>query len=87
MQYPDLLLQHPSKTLATYISETSETYACNMRFQRNITLLLGRMELIVVELDDGANRGWWRHIELVDVPAEWRALRGRAPPTRGCEHP
>jgi hypothetical protein len=27
-----------------YISEILETYACNMRFQRNISLLLGRME-------------------------------------------
>ena len=32
-------LQHTSKT-----SETLETYACNMCFQRNISLLLGRME-------------------------------------------
>jgi hypothetical protein len=26
--------------------ETLETYACNMRFQRNVTLLLGRMEAL-----------------------------------------
>ena len=46
MQHPDLLyntdikyLQHTSE-----ISETLETYASNMRFQRNVTLLLGRME-------------------------------------------
>ena len=32
-------LQHISKT-----SETLETYFCNMRFQRNISLLLRRME-------------------------------------------
>ena len=38
-------LQHTSNT-----SEILETYACNMHFERNITLLLGRMELIA-ELD------------------------------------
>jgi hypothetical protein len=27
-----------------YTSETIETYVCNMHFQRNISLLLGRME-------------------------------------------
>jgi hypothetical protein len=32
-------LQHPFGT-----SETLETYFCNMRFQRNISLLLRRME-------------------------------------------
>ena len=32
-------LQHPFET-----SETLETYFCNMRFQRNISLLFGRME-------------------------------------------
>ena len=32
-------LQHISE-----ISETIEIYSCNMRFQRNISLLLGRME-------------------------------------------
>jgi hypothetical protein len=32
-------LQHTSKT-----SEIIETYSCNMRFQRNISLLLDRME-------------------------------------------
>ena len=42
-------LQHTSET-----SEILKTYACNMRFQRNIILLLGRMELVVVELDGGA---------------------------------
>ena len=29
-------------------------YACNMCFQRNVTLLLGRTELVLVELDAGA---------------------------------
>ena len=43
-------MQHLDKT-----SETLEIYAYNMRFQYNITLLLGRMELNVVELDDGAS--------------------------------
>ena len=38
MQHPDLLLQYPEDT-----SETLKTYACNMRFQHNITLLLRRM--------------------------------------------
>ena len=42
-------LQHTFKT-----TKTLETYACNMRFQHNVTLLLRRMELIVVELDVGA---------------------------------
>jgi hypothetical protein len=28
-------------------------YACNMRFQRNVTLLLGRIELNLVQLDVG----------------------------------
>jgi hypothetical protein len=32
-------LQHPDKTF-----ETIKTYACNMGFQRNVILLLGRME-------------------------------------------
>ena len=32
-------LQHPDET-----SETHETYLCNMGFQRNVILLLGRME-------------------------------------------
>jgi hypothetical protein len=57
-----------------HTSETLETYACNMRFQRNITLLLGRMELIIVELDAG-KRGRWRRMELAGAPAEWQALR------------
>jgi hypothetical protein len=41
VQYPDLLLQHRYKTIATY---TPETYACNVCFQRNVTWLLGQME-------------------------------------------
>jgi hypothetical protein len=41
-------LQHTSE-----ISETVEIYVCNMRFLRNITLRLGRIELVVVEL-----HGW-----------------------------
>jgi hypothetical protein len=32
-------MQHPDKTL-----EILEIYACNMRFQHNVTLLLERME-------------------------------------------
>jgi hypothetical protein len=32
-------MQHPDKTY-----ETLETFACNMRFQRNVTLVLGRMK-------------------------------------------
>jgi hypothetical protein len=32
-------LQHPDKT-----SKTLKTYACNMGFQRNVILLLGRIE-------------------------------------------
>jgi hypothetical protein len=34
--------------------KTLETYACNRCFRRNVTLLLGRTELILVELDVGA---------------------------------
>jgi hypothetical protein len=36
MQHPNLFLQHPYEIL--------ETYVCNMCFQRNISLLLGRIE-------------------------------------------
>jgi hypothetical protein len=39
------LIQHTSET-----TETLETYVCNMRFQCNVILLLGQMELVVVEL-------------------------------------
>ena len=42
-------LQHTSKT-----TETLETYACNMCFQRHVTLLFGRTELVLVDLDVGA---------------------------------
>jgi hypothetical protein len=35
-------IKHLQHTYATF--ETLETDACNMRFQRNISLLLGRME-------------------------------------------
>jgi hypothetical protein len=41
-------MQHISKT-----TETLETYACNIRFQRNVTLLLKQMELVLMELDTG----------------------------------
>jgi hypothetical protein len=41
-------LQHTSET-----SETLETYYCNIRFQRNIRLLLGRIEACRPELDAG----------------------------------
>jgi hypothetical protein len=44
-------MKHLKQILATYVynhlyhtSETSETYTRNMRFQRNISLLLGRMQ-------------------------------------------
>jgi hypothetical protein len=39
MQHTGLLLQHPDET-----TETLETNACNMRFQHNVTMLLGRMD-------------------------------------------
>jgi hypothetical protein len=39
-QHPDLLLQIDIKHFATY----PEINDCNMRFQQNISLLLGRME-------------------------------------------
>jgi hypothetical protein len=32
-------------------TETVEIYTCNMLFQRNVTLLLGRIELVDVKLD------------------------------------
>jgi hypothetical protein len=53
MQHPDLFLQNPYETLTTYLKKTKtlETYACNTCFQRNVILLLGRMELVLVELD------------------------------------
>jgi len=46
MQHPDILLQHQYETLATFSEtfEILETYAYNMRFHRNISLLLARME-------------------------------------------
>jgi hypothetical protein len=40
LQHPDLLLQKQLQ----HTSETFETYACNMQFSANISLLLGRME-------------------------------------------
>jgi hypothetical protein len=42
-------IQHLQRTSKT--SKTLETYYCNMRFQRNIHLLLGRMEARRPELD------------------------------------
>ena len=46
MQHLDLFCnihkKHLQYTFETY--ETLETYACNMRFQRNIFLVLGRLE-------------------------------------------
>jgi hypothetical protein len=45
-------MQHLDKT-----SETLETYTCNVRFQRNITLLLERIEVVVAELDAGTEVG------------------------------
>jgi hypothetical protein len=53
-------LQHTSET-----TETLETYACNMRFQRNVTLLLGRMELVVVELNAGLELDAMEYAEVV----------------------
>jgi hypothetical protein len=46
MQHPGLNLQHGRKHLqhTSETSETLETYVCNMRFQRNISLLLRRIE-------------------------------------------
>jgi hypothetical protein len=46
MQHLDLLLQHLDETLqhTSKTHETLETYTCNMRFQRNIYLLLRLME-------------------------------------------
>jgi hypothetical protein len=46
-------MQHLDET-----SKTLETYVCNMRFQRNVTLVVGRMKkLVVVELVGTKVRG------------------------------
>jgi hypothetical protein len=45
-------MQHLDET-----SETLETYICNVRFQRNVTLLLERIEVVVAELDAGTEVG------------------------------
>jgi hypothetical protein len=46
LQHPDLLLQLPHKTLAIYLWNTWNMHLqqCNMCFQRNVTLLIERME-------------------------------------------
>ena len=64
-----MLLQHPYETHAhtSETTETLETYACNMRFQHNVTLLLRRMELIVVELDVGAELDATERAEVASV--------------------
>jgi hypothetical protein len=55
MQHLDLLSEHPYETLATYlyeISETLETYACNMRFQaQRLLAAWTKWRLVDVELD------------------------------------
>jgi hypothetical protein len=61
-----------------HTSETLETYACNMRFQHN-TLLLGRMELIVVELDAGKEVGGGAWSSLVHQRSGKHCTRPRAP--------
>ena len=44
------------KTINIYVLVTfcTDTYTCNMHFQCNVTLLLGQMELVVVELNADA---------------------------------
>ena len=67
-----LLLQPRSKTLETYLetSETLKIYACNMRFQYNVILLLRRMEARRhTELDAGAK---------IDACVEWGGCSGWA---------
>jgi hypothetical protein len=47
MQHLDPLLQHLYENTCNLLlksSETVETYVCNIRFQRNIFMLLERME-------------------------------------------
>jgi hypothetical protein len=44
-----------------------------MCFQRNVTLLLGQMELVVVELDTGAEVSSGA-MKLAGAPVGWRAL-------------
>jgi hypothetical protein len=46
-------------------------------FQRNITLLLGRMELIVVELDAGAELNAIEHAEVLGGSRVRQMERGR----------
>ena len=55
-------MQHTSK-----LTETFETYACNTCFQRNVTLLLGRMELVLVELDAGAELNATEYADVVSA--------------------
>ena len=56
-------LQHPDET-----SETLETYACNMGFQRNVILLLGRMDARRCKARH-RRRVWRRRMELAGAAA------------------
>jgi hypothetical protein len=47
-------------TLATYVynhRNMCKIYTCNVRFQRNVTLLLERIEVVVAELNAGVEVG------------------------------
>jgi hypothetical protein len=59
----NIRVKHLQRTTET--SETLETYACNMRFQHNITLLLERWRIVVAELDASVEVG-------SDVWSSWR---------------
>jgi hypothetical protein len=60
-----------------------------MCFQCNIIWLLGRMELVVVELDASAEVGgaWSSPVRQRSGVLHGRALALRAPLARGHEHP
>jgi hypothetical protein len=72
-------MQHPDET-----SEILETYVCNMRFQRNVTMHLGGMEEARCEALcwRGGRR---RHMELAGAAMTWATAGGvashKAPPS------
>jgi hypothetical protein len=70
----NIFLKHLQHT-----SETLEIYACNMRFPRDITLLFGRKELVVMELDAGKEVGGSAWSSLVRQQSGKHCARPRAP--------
>ena len=56
IHFCNIYMKHLQHTSETY--EILETYACNVRFQRNISMLLGRMEECThVEFTGGSGLG------------------------------